>query len=164
MAGPEGVHASDRLGGAELQAAAVHLLHHGAGDGKGRAGFSHQAVVGRQAEVDAGPHLKGMGAVGIERGAIAAQAIGHAKPAPLETLKARLFNRFERTAGALISHHGGQSQQAGVEVAAELVCHHHRRAALGIDFVKLAVPEQQVEVGARLLQPAAQLALFAAGV
>ena len=164
MAGPEGVDAGDGFRGAELQAAAVHLLHHGAADGEGRAGFAHQAVVGGQAEVDAGPHLQRVGAVGIEGGAVAAQAVGHPELAALEALEAGLLHCLQGTAGALVGHHGGQPQQAGVEVAAELVGHHHRCAAFGIDLVVLPVPQQGIEVGSGLLQPAAELPLLATGV
>ena len=83
MAGAEGVHGGDRFRGAELQPALVHLVHHRPGDREGRRGIAHQPVVGGQAEVDSGPHLQGVGAVGIEGGAVPAQAIGHAQAAAL---------------------------------------------------------------------------------
>ena len=92
MAGPEGSGGRDRFWRAELQAAAVHLIHDSPGDGKSRFALAHQPVVGGQAKVDAGPHLQGVGAVGIERGAIAAQTIGHPEPPAFESFKTGLFD------------------------------------------------------------------------
>ena len=164
MAGAEGVYRRDRLGGAELEAAAIHLVHHRRANRQGGGRITHQAVVGGQPEVDAGPYLQGVGAIGIERRAIAPQAIGHPQPTAGKGFKTGLFYCPQRRAAALIAHHRWQTQQPRIKVAAELVGHHHRRAAFGIDVVVLAIPEQAIEVGAAQLQPATKLALLPAGI
>ncbi len=105
-----------------------------------------------------------MGALGIEGGAVAAQAVGHPEATPFEGLEAGLADRVQGREGPLVRHHRRQPQQPGVEVAAELVGHHHRGAAGGIDGVVLAVPEQGIEMAPGLLQPAAEAPLLLGGV
>ena len=160
MAGAEGVHGGDGFRGAELQPARINLVHHGPGDCEGRRGIAHQPVVGGQAEVDSGPHLQGVGAVGIEGGAIAAQAIGHPQAAALETQEAGFFHGLQGGEGAIVGHHRWEPQQAGIEIAAQLVGHHHGGAAFGVDLVVLTVPEQGIKIGPGLLEPAAKFPLL----
>ena len=82
-------------------------MHHGAADRQSRVTVTHQAVIGRKAEVDAGPHLQGVGAIGVEGGAIAAQAVGHPQLAAVEAFEAGFLHRLEGGAGAIVRHHGG---------------------------------------------------------
>ena len=105
-----------------------------------------------------------MCAIGVERCSITAQAVGDPEAAAFELLEARLAHRLEGAAAVGFTHHRLQAQQAGVEITAELVGHHHRRSALGVDVVVLAVPEQLVEVPSRLLEPTAELPLLRCGV
>ena len=105
-----------------------------------------------------------MRAVGVQRGAVAAQAIGHPQAAAFELLEAGLPNGIQGAAAVGLAHHRLQAQQAGIEVTAKLVGHHHGRAALGIDVVVLAVPEERVEVPPRLRQPTAEFLLLGGGV
>ena len=101
-----------------------------------------------------------MRAVGIQRGAITPQTIGHAETSGVKPLKAGLLHRLQRAERPGFTHHRWKPQQPGIKVSAELIRHHHRRSALSIDPVVLAVPEQVVEVGAGLLQPGSETSLF----
>ena len=125
---------------------------------------SHQAVVAGDPEVDPRPHLERVGAIGIQGRAIAAQAVGHTEGSTIESLEAGLLHRLQGAAAVVVAHHRRQAQEPCVEIAAELIGHHHRRAALGINVVVLAVPEQLVEIAPGLLQPTAEFPLLSGGV
>ena len=47
-----------------------------------------------------------MGALGIQRGAIAPQTVGNPEAAAMEALEAGLPDRLEGRSGPLLTHHG----------------------------------------------------------
>ena len=89
-----------------------------------------------------------MGAIRVERGAIPPQTIRHTETSTIEPLKTGFSYRLERAVAVGIAHHRRQAQQPRVKITAELIRHHHRCPALGVDAIKVSVPQQSVEVGA----------------
>lgn len=129
----------------------IDLFNHPAADGHGGLPVPQKATVGRQTEIDAGPDLQGMGSLGIHGAAVLPEAVDHPMASPVKPGKADPADGGHRGPGPLLAHHGGEAQQAGIEVATKLVRHHHVPFRMGIKGIVLPSPQQAIVGAAGLL-------------